>query len=458
MQSLLERPPDGRVSDLLPGRDRTPGAEIVAYLNGPRDGVDPEPSARFERSRLRRCRADADLLGQIPALEEAGVHDDDGFRTIAEWVSSRMGNSVGQAWKLVRAARALQGLQVIPQALRKGEIGLEKVVEMTRFVTPADEDRVLRWAKRASLTSVRNRADRETRASNEETKDIHARRCLTVRTEENGAAMYFGLFVPADQGATVLQSLDRLVPDVPDFPEDPVSDDPLGGAYGDPTTVERKRADALVMLASMALGADTDKDRATVVIHERLDNLLDLDGRGSSLPGGGVVHPEVVRRLCCDARIQLVIENGSGAAIGLGHVTRTISPALRRLLFQRDGGCTFPGCNATRYLDGHHVVWWEDHGPTDLDNLTLTCGFHHKLVHEFGWSVRLDEDQRSHWFRPDGAPAATVRRTRGPTASGDPPREQAQDPQALERRALEMGSIVDARTRDTVKAAVRRVP
>jgi len=49
------------------------------------------------------------------------------------------------------------------------------------------------------------------------------------------------------------------------------------------------------------------------------------------------------------------------------------------------------------------VVWWEHGGRTDLDNLVLVCTFHHKLVHEHGWTIRREEDGTVRWFRPDGA-------------------------------------------------------
>jgi hypothetical protein len=48
------------------------------------------------------------------------------------------------------------------------------------------------------------------------------------------------------------------------------------------------------------------------------------------------------------------------------------------------------------------VVWWERGGRTDLDNLVLVCTFHHKLVHEYGWSLRRDTDGPVEWFHPDG--------------------------------------------------------
>jgi hypothetical protein len=33
----------------------------------------------------------------------------------------------------------------------------------------------------------------------------------------------------------------------------------------------------------------------------------------------------------------------------------------------------------------------------------LVCGFHHKLVHEYGWDVELDVAlDTTTWFRPNG--------------------------------------------------------
>jgi hypothetical protein len=43
-------------------------------------------------------------------------------------------------------------------------------------------------------------------------------------------------------------------------------------------------------------------------------------------------------------------------------------------------------------------------GPTDLDNLVLVCYWHHKLVHEHRWVVKLVPDGNAVWFRPDGRP------------------------------------------------------
>jgi hypothetical protein len=109
----------------------------------------------------------------------------------------------------------------------------------------------------------------------------------------------------------------------------------------------------------------------------------------------------VARRLTCDCRLQLVAEGESGP-IGVGRTRRTIPPWLMRLLRRRDHTCVFPGCGRRRWLDGHHIRHWAEGGPTDLENLLLTCRHHHKLVHELGWTIRRHPDGTATFIRPNG--------------------------------------------------------
>jgi hypothetical protein len=76
-----------------------------------------------------------------------------------------------------------------------------------------------------------------------------------------------------------------------------------------------------------------------------------------------------------------------------GHTSRTVPAALRRALVARDGGCRFPRCDRPpEWTDAHHVQSWADGGETTMANTTLLCRVHHRLVHEGGWTVRLDPD------------------------------------------------------------------
>ena len=102
----------------------------------------------------------------------------------------------------------------------------------------------------------------------------------------------------------------------------------------------------------------------------------------------------------------------------IGRRSRTIAPALRRALKRRDGGCRFPGCTHTRFVDGHHIQHWADGGETCLENLVLLCRHHHRLIHEGGF--RVERVRHSFLFTdPHGieVPATAEKRSRGNVVS-----------------------------------------
>jgi hypothetical protein len=140
---------------------------------------------------------------------------------------------------------------------------------------------------------------------------------------------------------------------------------------------------------------------ATVIIHAREDGLISGQG-GCEIEGGPVIHPETARRLRCTGRVQRVIEDEAGRVLGVGRMMREPSSWMMRQLRYRDYGCTFDGCGTRRFLQAHHILWYEHGGRTDPENLLLVCTFHHKLVHEHGWAVTRDQDGSVRWFRPDG--------------------------------------------------------
>ncbi len=186
-------------------------------------------------------------------------------------------------------------------------------------------------------------------------------------------------------------ALDRIATGLPDLPSEETHDgiQPL----------DRKRADALTLLASNAIAQDPDPDRATVVIHASLDALAS-DTYACETADGVALHPDVARKLACDCRYQ-VVATGKNGDIGVGRVAHNVPRWLRRLVVNRDGGCAFPGCEMKTFLHPHHVVHWVLGGPTDLSNLVMLCTIHHSLVHEHHWSVTIEND-RPLWFRPSG--------------------------------------------------------
>jgi hypothetical protein len=338
------------------------------------------------------CSAQRELCAAIAEVDRKKAWRDSGARDMAHWLKMRLGISEWKARRWIAAAHALESLPLTSQAFSSGELGVDKVVELTRFATPETEGDLLRWAKSVSCGAIRHKADLALRPSIEETRDAEKARSLTWWYFEENRRFGLQAELPAADGAVVAKALERLAESISMMPGEQ-----------DPCSADARRADALVALCSARIAEDPDPDRATVVVHAKLDGLISGKG-GCELENGPVIHPETARRLLCEARIQTVIEDEAGRPLGLGRMTREPSAWMIRQLRYRDVECTFPGCGARRFTKAHHIKWWEHGGPTDLDNLLLVCSFHHKLVHEHGWSVVSKKDGVILWFHPDGSP------------------------------------------------------
>ncbi len=173
------------------------------------------------------------------------------------------------------------------------------------------------------------------------------------------------------------------------------------------------------MSENFLAGANNDSsggDRYLVHIHTRADTLrADGESAESEIEDRGHVSAETSRRMACDSSVVHWHENDAGEPLNIGRKTRSIPPAIRRALKRRDGGCRFPGCSSTRFVDAHHIRHWADGGETSMNNLVLLCRRHHRLVHEEGFGVQAGPFGASHFTLPDGTiiPPGPDPRSRG---------------------------------------------
>lgn len=350
----------------------------------------------MDRSHAAAARAQREFLAWVAQIDGRASWEDWGARDLTHFLTMRYDLSWWKAQRWIAAAHALEGLPTLSRAFERGQLGIDKVVELTRFADVITEAGLLEWARDVSCATVRRRADAAL-AALEETRAAERARSVSWWHERDGSR--FGLFadLPPAQGAVVARAIDRLARDIPVMPGEE-------GEDGLPA----RRADALVALCSAGIAADPDPDRATVVVHAQLSALTgEGDGSGGANDGceiedGPAVHPETVRRLLCNARTQAVVEDGDGTVHGLGRLSREPSAWMLRQVRYRDRGCRFPGCGTRAFTEAHHVEFWRHGGRTDLDNLLLICSFHHRLVHEHGWGIERARDGTVAWFQPDG--------------------------------------------------------
>jgi hypothetical protein len=333
------------------------------------------------------CLAHIQLLRVVVEKERRGELRRDGVRSGAEWLSLKLGLSsqVGREWATV--AQKLDALPRLSEAYERGEICWDSVRHLVKFATPETEHELVDWAKHAPADTMRIAANRHRAAR--QIGEASYEDCYVRLSKEGGNAPWrLSGLLTAEQGSTVKAALERL------------SEEPQKTEHDDRTWGQRY-ADALTELAGAQLANDQDPDRATVVLHVDVDTLKTREGV-ADFEDGASVPAEVARRIACDCRLQVSIDTHDGRSVGLGRTSRNPNASLLRYLRSRDKGCRFPSCGRTRFLRSHHIDHWVDEGPTDPDNLVLLCGFHHKLVHEDGWSVRGNPEGRLRFVRPDG--------------------------------------------------------
>jgi hypothetical protein len=280
----------------------------------------------------------------------------------------------------------------------------------------------------------------DTETLEEREQRAYARRELRLSDTGDGSTRLSGR-LDAESAAMVRAALDPLAT-------------PCPGPDGerDPRTAGQRTADALVELARRAndhgglpAGHGVRPHLAVIV---SLDSLLtranDRSGDGTDradrfaagrfgsgaagglgcgwtptalgeLGWGGPLSAEAVRRIGCDAGISRVITGPASVPLDVGREQRTVTAGQWTALVARDRGCAFPGCTRpSEWCIAHHIVHWADGGRTDLENLVLLCGYHHRVVHHGGWQVITAVDGHPQfvappWVDPDQRPRCNTR-------------------------------------------------
>lgn len=403
------------------------------------------PSVRELEDRVLACAArvhaaDAELAEALAAFDAADGWHGAGIRSLGHWCDVNLGIGSRAAARLGLVAARLAELPLLREAFAEGALSVEKVLVAAEVATADTDAKFTTIARTASVAQLQRICAEYRKLDRDDSREALAerrRRCgVTSQRVDDGLVRIVALLEP-DDAAVVLAALDARVEEA--WRRDRPSDDATP-----PTELSVRRATAMVELATEGLVEGPDPvvrgERVEVRVHVDAELLAGTRPDGiCHIEGIGPVAPAIVRRLLCDAKVCTVTEQLDGI-FNLGRTRRTASRRQRRALHRRDKGCRFPGCRMRRFVDAHHVVAWEDDGPTDMDNLLLLCPTHHRLFHEGEYRIDALGGGRFTFRRPDGraiAPAALRAAGTGPPPRGTPRAEGGGAP-------FDLGLTIDA--------------
>ena len=177
----------------------------------------------------------------------------------------------------------------------------------------------------------------------------------------------------------------------------------MAAAVQDPRSYPQRMHDALLDACQRLLRSATLPEHGGVpsVLVITMTHQQFTTGTGTATTGHGQPITVVdALNLTDQADIIPVTLNPTGGITAYGRMRRHATPHQRRALAARDGGCSFPGCDAPpSWTDAHHIRRWDHGGLTDLNNLTLVCGYHHREHQRQGWECQMT-DGAPHWLPP----------------------------------------------------------
>jgi hypothetical protein len=332
-------------------------------------------------------------------VREADDEDDwraAGCSSSAQWFAQISSSDYRNATRLTRTSSALRSLPALDEALSTGALTLDQTAAAAEFATPETDAQLARVAVGKAPSLIARAARTLAPPSVVDDRQIYERRALSMTWTHGGRELAFSGRLPLEHGAIVEQA-------IRDIAKLQRAADKQNG-----TLLEWSQysADALVTLATHSTSPQAGARRSptTLVVHVSAD-------APPLLEGAGPISPETAERLTCDAR-RLTIKP-SGRDLVHSRIGRCASYAQLRALYKRsDGHCQYPGCTAARELQAHHIVAFQRGGATELANLILLCGRHHKLLHDH--QIRTSGTGEHPVFADAGCRAITASRPHAP--------------------------------------------
>ena len=364
-----------------------------------------------------RTGLDAVMSRLVGCADQMGLPKDDGATSATAWLSNRVGMTKGEAAKLVGLSRGTtEHTAATRAAWAAGELSTEQAAVIIKAVDAlpdwcGDAERgdaeahLIRLAGEHDLDDLKRLANRvlevidpdgadEVLGEKVRAEEQRAWETTKLSMKKRGNGMTRGVFDIADADADTLRA---AIEGIIAPRRNNLAAEAFGFSTGEWADLprEQKMGHALVELINhLPHGALPQAGglAATVAVTIDIDDLRTGQGTGTNT-SGTTVSAARAQRMACNATLVALYLDSESRVVDHGTARRLYDKHQRLVLAVRDRGCVFPACDRPpAWCEAHHITWWSEGGPTDLNNAALLCHFHHFLVHEGQWQVTMAHD------------------------------------------------------------------
>jgi hypothetical protein len=120
----------------------------------------------------------------------------------------------------------------------------------------------------------------------------------------------------------------------------------------------------------------------------------------ATLSTGGTISAGSARRLACTAGLIPQVLDSKSVILDQGRRVRLHTTAQRIAMASRDKSCTATGCTMpAAFCHAHHKKPWAKGGRTSVQDGTMLCPRHHRMVHDPRYTTDYTADGKTHITR-----------------------------------------------------------
>jgi len=349
---------------------------------------------------VRRDRLNtAQLLAALVEIDERKLWAKDACSSMFVFCVERFRMSESMTGKRIWAARTARRFPVIFQMVARGELHLSAIVRLAKHLTDDNHRAVLRRARHKSSREIDLLV-----AELAPRPDVPSRIRALPRTagSVSGSQSQSAGGSSTQRPGHALESCSTVALDV--TKDERAASDPAGRAHpvaGLPNA-SRLRGQ-VVALAPRRYKIEISVDQET---HDKLRMLQDLLGHRVPDADPAVIVSRAIDRLLADtlkkkAALTDRVQRGERRdGRRSERWARTIPAAIRREVWQRDGGrCTFVDhqgrrCRGMCSVEFHHVTPYAKGGQHEASNIALRCRAHNQYEADLDFGQKFMRDKR----------------------------------------------------------------